>query len=58
MPPFVVQYYCPSRGQVYQGQRSYSSLQAAAGWCVAMKPHHPLAWARVVDARGVVVFQI
>ena len=34
-----------------------ATYQQAVGWARAMRPNGPLGKARVVDARGVVVFQ-
>ena len=58
MPPFVVQYYCPRQGPFWQGGRPVATLRQAVALAQVLKPASPLGHARVVDARGVVVFQV
>jgi hypothetical protein len=58
MPPFVVQYLCPRQSPYWQGNKRVATFQQAVGWAQAMRPNGPLGKARVVDARGVVVFQV
>ena len=59
MPPFQVEYYCPSQGEFWQRANGYPaimSLQQAMGWAQVLKPGR--GWARVVDGYGNVVYQI
>ena len=58
MPPFVVQYLCPRQGPFWQGGRVFQNFWVAVQEAKAMKPYGPLGKARVVDARGVVVYQV
>jgi hypothetical protein len=58
MPPFVVQYLCPRQSPYWQGNKAVPNFYAAMRWAVAMRPNGPLGKARVVDARGVVVYQV
>ena len=57
MSPFVVQYLCPLQGPFWQGNKVVATMYEAQRWAVAMRPNGPLGKARVVDSRGVVVFQ-
>lgn len=50
MPPFTVQYYCPSRGQWFSGQRSYDDFNEALQWAQILK--RGTSPAQVVDATG------
>jgi hypothetical protein len=58
MPPFVVQYLCPRQSPYWQGGKMVPNFWAAVEWAKALRPNGPLGRARVVDARGVVVFQV
>lgn len=58
MGPYRVEYFCPRQSPYWQGSGIYYNLGIACGWARAMKPRGPQAAARVVDARGAVVYQV
>ena len=50
MPPFIVQYFCPSRQMWFQGERPYSDWSEAMNWAKILK--RGTSPAQVVDANG------
>ena len=53
MPPFIVQYLCPSQGWFWQGPqngRPFLNFYSACRFADAIKPGR--GWARVLDGRG------
>ena len=58
MPPFVVQYPCPRQSLNWQqGAKQFQNFYLACLEAQMVKPQGALAQARVVDVRGVVVYQ-
>lgn len=59
MPPFFVQYLCPKQSPNWQqGKRWFQNFYLACLEAQMVKPRGPLAQARVLDSRGVVVYQV
>lgn len=59
MPPFQVEYFCPSQGNFWQRPNGYpaiASFEAACNWAQVLKPAR--GWARVVDGAGRVVYEV
>jgi hypothetical protein len=58
MPPYTVEYYCPSQGEFWQRPRGKTFLyfEIACNWADVLKPSRGLA--RVVDGAGDVVYQV
>jgi len=59
MPPFQVEYFCPSQSPYWQTPRGVfpiMSLQQAIAWAQVLKPGRGSA--RVVDSTGTVQYQI
>ena len=58
MPPFSVEYYCPSQGNFWQRPRgkTFIDFHIACQWADVLKPGRGSA--RVVDAFGTVRYQV
>jgi len=60
VPPFRVEYYCPRQSLSWQSglNRMFANFQVACGWAQSLKPNSLTGHARVIDARGLVVYFI
>jgi len=55
MPPFTVQYLCPSQSPLWQGHGQTTDYEAAVLLAQIIKPR--LGHVRVVDALGRIVYE-
>jgi len=59
VPPFRVDYFCPRQSPNWQvGKSGLGDFVRACQWATVLKPGAALGRARVVDARGVVVYSV